>query len=103
MGHWLGKVKAEFLSLGTCGWVVGMKAKYWRAVPLFPPIFSFKSQHAVQESFRQRRALMYWKPGGSEDTSDPPALVLILSALSWDALGTLQMALRRSKQGQRGP
>lgn len=52
---------------GTWGCVGGMKARYWRKPT--PPVFSFKSRHAIQESFGQRRALKYWEPGGSEGTS----------------------------------
>lgn len=34
-----------------------------------PLVFSFKSQNAVWEPFKQRRALMGWEPGGSEGSS----------------------------------
>lgn len=63
----------------------------------FPSGFSFKSQHAMQKSFKQRRA------GVPSEYQLCPALLPALSALFRGVLGALQVALRRSGRGQRGP
>lgn len=76
--------QAKLLFLRTCGWVGATHLKNGREAPL-PLVFSLKSQHAVQESFKQRGALT---AGSRVDQRVPatPALVLILSALSWGVL-----------------
>lgn len=59
--------------------------------------FSSKSQHAMQESFKQRRGGL-WPPAVPNAASAATSL----STLS-GVLGALQVALRTSMQGQRGP
>lgn len=78
------------LSLGFWNGLVGGK----HTIREKPQVFSFKSQRAMRESFRQRRALICWEPGGSERLGP--------STLSWSVLGTLQVA-PRSRQFQREP